>query len=182
MAGRDIITAWGWREHNPVKMPRIPLEEKLEFIARIIKTCRPDECIHWPFGQNKDGYSKQISIDGNKHITHRYILSVYTGVPYDNPLQAAHGPCHNRNCVNPHPGHGMAWKREVENQMDRVRDGTDTRGERSGRAKLSNDQAIAIYNDPRKPRRIIAQDFGVSVNVVYNIKSGTYWSSITGHK
>lgn len=67
-----------------------------------------------------------------------------------------------------------------DNMQDAVRHGTIAHGERHGRAKLSNAQALQILR--RKTRtnaKQLAGEFGVSVWTVYQIASGRRWSAAT---
>ena len=51
------------------------------------------------------------------------------------------------------------------------------KGERSPRAKITEDQAIAILKDKRSLRDI-GEAFGLSVSAVNNIKLGLSWSHL----
>lgn len=61
------------------------------------------------------------------------------------------------------------------NAADRLQHGTDCRGEKSNRAKLTTAQVLAIRNDARSQRAIAAQ-YGVSHRVVWGIKHKEGWA------
>ena len=96
-------------------------------------------------------------------------------------LQAAHGPCNNPECYN--PWH-LSWKTPAENQADRLRDGTDSRGEKHGQAKLTDEQVLEIYDlawHSERTLKSIGAQFGVWYSTVWKIKHGSRWAHITGH-
>ena len=55
------------------------------------------------------------------------------------------------------------------------------KGENSVNTKLTNKQALEIFNS-NKPYKYIAALYETNVNIVYSIKAGTSWSSVTGKK
>lgn len=84
----------------------------------------------------------------------------------------------------------LCWSTAAQNQADRVRHGTDCRGERSpsrtkphrlprgerhGMAKLTEDQVRAIRLDSR-PQRLIAAEYGIRQPAVSRIKRGHRWA------
>jgi hypothetical protein len=91
---------------------------------------------------------------------------------------AAHEPetCHNPSCINPRH---LRWATDQENAADRIIDGTENRGSRQHQAKLTEEQALRIFND-RRPRNTIAAEFGVSRRCVGAIKTGLSWAWLTG--
>lgn len=51
-------------------------------------------------------------------------------------------------------------------------------GSRSSTAKISEKDALAIFDDPRTSRRIAA-DYGINQTTVCRIKSGKHWGHVT---
>lgn len=83
-----------------------------------------DDCIIWPHGVTSAGYGA-VHFEGRKWLTHRLAVKLYTGTEPEG-LNAIHGPCHNRRCMNARGGH-VTWGTTSQNQLDRRRDGTARR-------------------------------------------------------
>ena len=92
--------------------------QKLDWIAEVVAN-PPEGCAIWPFGVNSHGYC-HVTHNGKTRNAHRVALIILSG---EDPagLVAAHGPCHNRACINPLH---VSWKTKKENALDRLRDGT----------------------------------------------------------
>jgi len=135
--------------------------------ARKILDNPQDDCIIWPFSTKTDGYGC-VQFRGKSTNASRLMLILKTGIdPAD--MEAAHGPCHNRSCVNPNH---LSWKSPKANTMDRMRDGTHGK-------KLTEDVASQIIASPESQREI-AKKFGVSQPLVSAIKRGTVWGHLDG--
>lgn len=144
----------------------------LRFLKSLIEQSQPDRCIIWPFGCQSAGYG-MVAVEGRQYTAHRWVLVLHTG---QNPLDkdAAHGPCHNRLCVNPKH---LSWKTRSENNADMVRDGTDARGEKCSAAKLTEAKVLAIRADSRLQKEI-ALDYGVRQSQISRIKTGVRWNHL----
>lgn len=108
---------------KPGDIPTIPTNATPQgFIFEVAAFPPPDRCVIWPFAMEKTGYGV-LKYNGKKVTASRMALFLFTGYdPVD--LDAAHGPCHNRACCNPHPDHGMRWATRQQNMMDMRRDGS----------------------------------------------------------
>jgi hypothetical protein len=143
-------------------------DDLLEMIAE-----PTDDCIVWPHGKDGKGYGK-VRHEGRQQPCHRLALSTVSPAPTPEH-EAAHGPCHNRLCVNPRH---LSWKTPAENQADRLRDGTDNSGERNGNAKLTWERVrqirwLAEYTP--LPQRHLAKCFGVSESAISAIINRKKW-------
>jgi HNH endonuclease len=81
-----------------------------------------DDCVVWPHGTDKGGYGV-VRFDGFTRPVHRVALERHVGPPPTPEHKAAHGPCHNRRCMN---YRHLSWKTNAENLADKLRDGTLT--------------------------------------------------------
>ena len=60
--------------------------------------------------------------------------------------------------------------------------GSDTRGVKNGRAKLTEDdirEIISLIIEKKKTLKAIASHFGVSISTINRIKSKTSWTELT---
>lgn len=65
----------------------------------------------------------------------------------------------------------LCWGTPVQNAADKIRDGTELRGERNGNSKLTAEIVLAIRNRRRngEPKAVLAQEYGISVSQVYEV-------------
>lgn len=132
-----------------------------------------DECLTWPFGNDGWGYGR-LRIDGRDVKAHRYICELVHGAPPTPDHEAAHscGKGHE-GCIA--PGH-LDWKTHKENIADKLIHGTHSRGERSVRAKITNDEAREILAlKGVEPQSRLAKRFGVAPQTVSKIQCGKSW-------
>lgn len=165
-------------------------EELMGYLAEF-HTDPHDECMtEGSWSLTSDGYGRvQVPTRGYKQRVHNIALRTVWPMPpgkvcsvkqvFNTKLEAAHGPCHNRLCYNPRH---LSWRTRAENSADRNRDGTDARGEKNGRAKLTEEQVVQIYDlawHSGREQRSIGEQFGVAWSTVQKIKHGKIWSHIT---
>lgn len=174
-----------WRHGDPLELKRRTPGAALAFVENAVLTCTANECIIFPFKLNDSGYGKMggvPDVDVLEVRAHRYALCKYTGKPYDYPFEAAHGPCHNRACINPHPGHGMRWATRAENIADRIRDKSEKRGEDCVNSKMT---VIKVYESIKLRKEgvaitDIAVRMGVGQTTIADILKGRTWTHVTG--
>lgn len=74
--------------------------------------------------------------------------------------------CDNPTCVNPQH---LFLGTSKDNTLDMLKKG------RGGKSKLTSVQVISIRSDER-PRRVIAKEYGITLNMVQKIKAKHSWS------
>ena len=131
-----------------------------------------DECIIWPFSKTPAGYPK-ITINSRSRLLHRVICEEQHGPPLSVNYHAAHS-CGNPSCVNKRH---LSWKTPKQNCADKLKHGTQHRGENVYNASMSNEVARKIKFDQRR-NRVIANHYGVREDVVCNIKRGKSYSHV----
>ena len=145
------------------------MEER--FIAKINKT---ETCWLWTASKDAKGYAR-FSTGGRKgksHSAHRTAYELWVGQIPDN-LVVRH-KCKNKDCVNPEH---LETGTQVDNEADKVRDGTTNRGERCGTAKLTNEQVADIRRRVGQKGVELAKEFGVSKATISQILSATTWTN-----
>ena len=123
-----------------------------------------DECIIWPYGRNGKGYGK-LEVAGKTRNAHRLALELAKGVPPHPSMQACHGPCRNRACINPKH---LSWQTSQQNSLDKHRDGTMV----ANGAKLSPEQVSEVrerYAAGGVSQKALAAEYGISQNGISNI-------------
>lgn len=142
------------------------------------KVDRTGECWVWNGLRDPKGYGRFQYGSGKPVLAHRYALSLALGrMP---ALFACH-KCDNPSCVRPsHLFEGT----QKDNMQDCVRKGRINRkahasGERTSTAKLTAEQALAIFHS-KESGPVLARRYGISKEAVNHIKRGQNWASTTG--
>lgn len=153
-------------------MSRAPAGAGIAFLEAAIAT-ESDDCIEWPYRTFR-GYG-HVTLDDQPMGAHRAALIMASGPPPGPGMCALHEPvnCHNPSCVNPKH---LRWGTQAENvAVDRVLDGTDWRGEKHPRSKLTVEEVYAIREDPRGHTEI-AKDYCVGDTAIGKIKRRQKWA------
>ena len=144
------------------------------------------DCIVWPYAEGSDGYGA-LRVNGKLKKAHREALQEFDPAPggkicsvkgewvSGDKLHAAHGPCHNRQCVNPLH---LSWLTCAENRADCKRDGTHLTGERNGNSKLDAEEVAEIrtaYATGQYRQRELAENYGVHQTQISQIVTGKQW-------
>ncbi len=131
-----------------------------------------DGCWLWKGHTDKRNRYGTLKVNGRTVKAHRFAWELENG-PIPAGLVVRHR-CDNTLCVNPH-------HLELGTQLDNVRDSINrgrfhrARGERSGKATLTDAQALEIRSRHRRRRvtyAMLAAEYGVSYSTIQNICRG----------
>jgi hypothetical protein len=160
-------------------LPQTKLQQAVAFVNDAL-TSGTDDCILWPthLRMSDNGYGR-VPHDGRTVGAHRLVCILAHGPEPFAKADAAHR-CGVRRCVNPRH---VRWATRTENHLDTVLHGTNPRGERHGRAKLTEADVLEM----RRMRRVsgathdeIGRQFGVSTSTAHNAITGRRWGYLEG--
>lgn len=165
LAHWDAIETWlqidGHPDYEVSSWGRVRRGER---IIKAVKTGR-----YWIVSLSTNGATSTARV-------HRLVIETFIGPPQFDGAIAAHndGDTSNNRAVN------LRWASALENQTDRIRHNTTTRGSEVFGAKL-DEQAIPVIreriaNGERYPS--IARDYGVSVSAISMIKLQRTWTHV----
>lgn len=129
-------------------------------------------CWLWEKAWSKNGYGIFAIAKKNLIYAHRFSFAIHLG---EIPVGA--DVCHKcdvRCCVN--PAHLFSGSRLV-NMRDCVAKDRQSRGDRSGRAKLADADVVAILSD-QSEAEALAASYGVSAATIHSIRAGRTWRHI----
>jgi hypothetical protein len=104
---------------------------------------------------------------------HRLILQAFVG-PCPEGMQCCHWDGDKSNCAVSN----LRWDTPKANAADRVRHGTDFRGQRSPNAKLTNEQVQAIRQERGLSWKELASKYGISKSAIMMILTRRNWKHI----
>jgi len=137
-----------------------------------------DECVTWPYA-TIFGYP-MLTLFGATHRPSRMVCLHRHGAPIDEGMEAAHGPCNNRACLN---SRHLSWKTPYENSLDKVRDGTMVEGDAHTQSKLRSADIPEIMRQVNAGHsyRSVAAQYNVSRTAIRNVAIGKTWKSVPRH-
>ena len=145
-------------------------EETLERFMKFVDK-RDDGCWYWTGGEDKDGYGR-FYFQGKTRYAHRLIYWHCYG-ELTKGLVVCH-TCRNK-CVNPEH---LEEDTKSKNQLDRVRDNTDIRGEKNHKSKLTVEQVLEIRRRSNDNQKLLSEEFGVSSKNINLIINRTIWKHL----
>lgn len=157
----------------------VPFHSTGQFCRLVADLATPEDgCIEGIGRPVQSGYHQVAFATGKHYTQHAIIRALFEGM--DHPpegLHAAHGPCHNPRCVNPHH---VSFKTAAENAQDRLRDGTSNHGERHPLSKLTDkqrDEVHALYQTGKYTQAKLARMYGVAHSVINKIVHRPTWTT-----
>ncbi|MBX5131635.1 hypothetical protein HJB80_02870 [Rhizobium lentis] len=163
---------------NAVQRKGTKRGEVQEYFYSVVLPYDGVDCLIWPFTKNAKGYGMMLCDDKYGLVT-RFLCKETKGPPPTPKHEAAH------SCGKGHLGcvakRHLSWKTRVENQADRRVHGTDNRGEKHTKVKISEAIAKEIFAlKGLELQKETAARFGVKTNLVACIQSGKSWGWLTG--
>lgn len=141
----------------------------------------PSGCWHWTGSRNRDGYGKIFigshADNSRQWLTANRMMWIMVNGPIADDMEACHS-CDNPPCVNPDhifaAPHLVNMRDSIEKSRNYSTRGLRLRkveGQRHRNAKLTNDQALQIFQDQRSSR-LIANEYNISPKTVWKIRAG----------
>lgn len=157
-----------WRKHGDPLAVKYPTPAR-DYYEREVLTYDGDECLTWPFSKTAAGYA-----DINGQYVHRMLCEEANGPPPTPRHHAAHSCGHGHlACVTKRH---LDWKTPKQNNADKLRHGTEQRGERHGQAKLTEPEVRAIRAlKGTMLQKEIAGQFGIDPAYVGQIQRRECW-------
>jgi len=137
-----------------------------------VSFAEPLPCLIFPYGKS-NGYGQASIEDGELIGAHRYVCEKVHGAPPSPDHEAAHS-CGNRGCVS---RWHLRWATPKENAADCLLHGTDSRGERNGNSKLTQEQVREIRRlHGAETGKSLGERFGVTPTQISHIQLFKQWS------
>jgi len=158
------------------RRPQPKPDVRTRFWSRVAIDPTPKACWMWTASTDANGYGA-FSFGGNTKA-HRVAYTLSKG-PIPNGLVILHS-CDNPRCVN--PDHLRAGtQRENVADMDARGRRASTAGEKHGRSKLTEPDVLAIRARAADGERadVLASEYGVKRNAIYQIVTRTRWAHLT---
>lgn len=129
-------------------------------------------CWEWTASKTSSGYGK-IFVVGRLRAAHRVSYELRHG-PIQDGMHVLHR-CDNPSCIN--PDH-LFLGTDADNAADKVAKGRQPRGSWHYKAKISEDDVLAILSAKNEAPKNLAMQFGVSPSTISLIRSGKIWSHV----
>jgi len=147
-------------------------EARDRFFSYVNKT---ETCWLWTGYKERAGYGVFQLQTTNPQKAHR-VSWFLAGNTIPNDKLILRHKCRNKHCVNPEH---LETGTYADNMRDKVRDGTDIKGEQCAKAKLTENQIIAIRtNTENKLQKELAIQYGVTLGTISKIILRRTWKHL----
>lgn len=182
-ARKDGRLPWGVAEGEELtKMRGLTEEERMVYFWSKFRRSEAG-CLEWGGRTNGDGYGgfdMPLRRGRNRSVlTHRQAWE-YTYGPVPDGMHVLH-TCDNPSCGEPEH---LFLGTHADNMADMVRKGRkpSRRGEKNGRAVLSEEDVLAIregFTGRHGEKAALARKYGVTPTTIHNILTGKLWPKTT---
>jgi hypothetical protein len=118
-----------------------------------------------------------VKLSGNQKVSiHRAVLEAFVGV-----APVGYQACHSDGNRSNNRLSNLRWDSPAANQADRVRHGTDLRGEKVSTAKLTADQVRQMRAERTRYGTffyVLAAKYGVTTAVAHSAITGKTWAHV----
>ena len=147
-------------------------EARERFFSKVNKT---ETCWLWT-GCCRGGYGA-FKCNGKMISAHRFSW-LLAGNTIPDGLFICHAPhsiCGHKNCVNPYH---LRVDSVSANNHDMIADGTSSRGTKNPMNKLNEQQVREIRRRCNENKKELAEEFGVSIRLIYTIIARKCWNHL----
>jgi len=163
---------------NPISnINRLPNGEVRNYLFAQLNNVVTDECMIWPYAR-AGRYGSVWLGPGLREYVH-VVACEHAHGPRPTGMQAAHGPCNKTLCFNPRH---LSWKTRLDNERDKLRDGTNTpTGVQNHASKLTPDAVIAIRQKHREghTQAELSREYGVTPGAIRKIIYWLTWKDVS---
>jgi hypothetical protein len=155
---------------DPLKTLRAGNGTTERWLKEIALPWDSDECLPFPYATGSHGYG-EAWVGGERFSAHVFVCTQKHGPRPSEDHEVVHS-CTTKQCVN---GCHIRWDTHAVNMTDKVRDGTNLRGEAHPGAKLDAATVIKI-REAEESQRVIAEIYNVCQQTVSDIKARKRWA------